>query len=275
MLGDKERVRRSARGVKAPISEIFRSVQGEGLRAGTACTFIRYAYCNLSCSWCDAAYTWKGRVKHDEMTIDEVARSVTTPNAVVTGGEPTIDPTFPYLVERLNSDGRHITVETNGTNRPDHLDQDGCVDLWSVSPKLGSSGQVVNLESLKVFKQYRHRVQWKFVIDGEDDLTEAMALVSELALDRDANLVFQPNGLCHNVVVEETMRSGTHVVATDRDLPRLLEPTDGLHRVSQPYLDRVRWLYELFLSSLIWEDYPNARVTTQAHKLAWGNKRGF
>ena len=39
------------------IKEIFYSIQGEGLYAGTAQHFIRFCDCNLNCSYCDT--NWK------------------------------------------------------------------------------------------------------------------------------------------------------------------------------------------------------------------------
>ena len=38
------------------ISEIFDSIDGEGIRAGELCTFIRVFGCNLRCSYCDSMY---------------------------------------------------------------------------------------------------------------------------------------------------------------------------------------------------------------------------
>src|SRR5690606_10255253 len=40
------------------VSEIFRSVQGEGRHVGVPSVFLRLARCNLSCRWCDTPYTW-------------------------------------------------------------------------------------------------------------------------------------------------------------------------------------------------------------------------
>src|SRR5882757_4450270 len=41
------------------INEIFGpTVQGEGAAGGRHCLFVRVADCNLTCGWCDTAYTW-------------------------------------------------------------------------------------------------------------------------------------------------------------------------------------------------------------------------
>ena len=41
------------------VSEIFGpTLQGEGPSSGRRAMFLRLAGCNLSCSWCDTAYTW-------------------------------------------------------------------------------------------------------------------------------------------------------------------------------------------------------------------------
>jgi len=38
------------------VSEIFNSIQGEGAKVGTPMTFIRFAGCNLRCSFCDTSH---------------------------------------------------------------------------------------------------------------------------------------------------------------------------------------------------------------------------
>lgn len=72
------------------IIEIFRSKQGEGPNAGKEAVFLRTAYCNLRCSWCDTKYSWFGGIN---MSINEVYSAIMrvggdVRHLVVTGGEP-------------------------------------------------------------------------------------------------------------------------------------------------------------------------------------------
>lgn len=80
------------------VSEIYRSVQGEGPRVGLATTFVRFGGCNLRCpGWpCDTPYAIEPKTHRNEwrkMSADEVSAetvSVTSPsgNVCLTGGEP-------------------------------------------------------------------------------------------------------------------------------------------------------------------------------------------
>ena len=103
------------------ITEIFKSIQGEGSRAGLPCIFVRLTGCNLRCTWCDTAYAFHGGTKQ---SIDEVmarvhelagkaeARKVSL--VEITGGEPLLQPETPELTRRLLADGFRVMVETSG-----------------------------------------------------------------------------------------------------------------------------------------------------------------
>lgn len=41
---------------KVQLSEIFTSIEGEGIFFGTKTMFIRMAGCHLKCYWCDTDY---------------------------------------------------------------------------------------------------------------------------------------------------------------------------------------------------------------------------
>ena len=57
------------------VTEIFKSIEGEGKRVGTTCAFVRLAGCNLRCSYCDTCYS-----QHDSdgklMDLDEIVAEV-------------------------------------------------------------------------------------------------------------------------------------------------------------------------------------------------------
>src|SRR5215471_17665810 len=75
------------------VSEIFYSIQGEGMLAGVPSVFVRLSGCNLRCSWCDTPYTsWnpEGEQRTLPQIVAQVEQHRTARHVVLTGGEPMI-----------------------------------------------------------------------------------------------------------------------------------------------------------------------------------------
>lgn len=102
------------------ITEIFKSIQGEGTRAGLPCIFVRLTGCNLRCLWCDTAYAFHGGTKHSLEEIIERVAALAGDGAgrvslvEITGGEPLLQPETPALAERLLAAGYTVMIETSG-----------------------------------------------------------------------------------------------------------------------------------------------------------------
>src|SRR6266851_5707491 len=108
------------------ITEIFKSVQGEGTRAGLPCVFVRLTGCNLRCTWCDTAYAFHGGKK---MSVEEVLERVdelagrhiggsdserAVPLVELTGGEPLLQEEIYPLAGKLLAAGYTVMIETSG-----------------------------------------------------------------------------------------------------------------------------------------------------------------
>src|SRR5688572_5963941 len=120
------------------ISEIFYSIQGEGILTGVPSAFIRTSGCNLRCRWCDTPYaSWEP--EGEELSVAEIiGRLEAWPSAthvVLTGGEPMVARGIRELAAALQERGLHITVETAGTVPPEGI----ACNLASLSPKLAHS----------------------------------------------------------------------------------------------------------------------------------------
>ena len=152
------------------ISEIYSSLQGEGLLTGTPSVFVRASGCNLRCWFCDTPYTsWEP--EGEDWSVEQIAAEVSRLGAVgwdkdsqnprahqthgnggpspacaglshptairhvvITGGEPMLFAELIPLTRQLRAAGLHITIETAGT-----LFLPVECDLMSISPKLASS----------------------------------------------------------------------------------------------------------------------------------------
>ena len=99
------------------VVEIFKSIDGEGIRVGYPVTFIRLAGCNLRCNYCDTKYSYENE-KFTEMTPQEIYNQVYKlggKRITLTGGEPLIHKDVKVLVDLLIQKGYEVNIETNGS----------------------------------------------------------------------------------------------------------------------------------------------------------------
>ena len=99
------------------VVEIFKSIDGEGIRVGYPVTFIRLAGCNLRCNYCDTKYSYENE-KFTEMTPQEIYIQVYKlggKRITLTGGEPLIHKDVKVLVDLLIQKGYEVNIETNGS----------------------------------------------------------------------------------------------------------------------------------------------------------------
>lgn len=178
------------------IAEIYQSLQGEGLLAGTPSVFVRTSGCNLRCHWCDTPFTsWQPT--GDSMDVDDIVAAVDClgrRHVVVTGGEPLLSGETLGLCRELRRRGHHVTIETAGTVLTAPPGVAPIADLMSISPKLASSGPPPDTPAGWAARHASARRrddvlealmsggpwQLKFVIDSPDDLDEAEGWISSL-----------------------------------------------------------------------------------------------
>jgi len=98
------------------ISEIFRSIQGEGRFQGIPATFIRLSGCTRNCSWCDTKYHKEGNYIPFKQIYGMINNNLSS-TLIFTGGEPLVqwknlkkflNKYFPYALKT------RIHLESNG-----------------------------------------------------------------------------------------------------------------------------------------------------------------
>lgn len=202
-----------AKGDSLPISEIFYSIQGEGVHAGWPSIFIRTYFCNLSCSWCDTKYTWLGQDKAREgyeyrliekRDLHELIMKYDCRHLVITGGEPMLHQRPLLFMLRELAGSYAIEIETNGTIKPlqELID---IVEFFNVSPKLSNSGMSgrVSSEALDAYKR-SGKAWFKFVLCEKDDIYEVEDFVRRYNLPRD-RVMLMPEGVDRDTII---IRSG-------------------------------------------------------------------
>ena len=225
------------------VCEIFKSIEGEGLRTGQAAVFVRLHGCNLRCSYCDSMYAVEGS-DFWFMNVGEILAAVETYRTetgvkcvTLTGGEPLIHADVENLLTALSEAGFEVNVETNGTV-PCKWRLPGL--FYTMDWKCKSSGMSDRMKMENLATLSKDDVL-KFVVGSVEDLQETESVVAQLSQ-----------------IVE---RSSQNSLSKPANMPHIfVSPVFG----KLPYEEIVNWM----LSSRVMTQ-NNARFQVQLHKIVW------
>jgi len=224
--------------INAPVSDIFISIQGEGVFVGEKQTFVRFYGCNLTCSFCDTKlYTWQ------DTGVDELRGRIRSLNGSdpakyisLTGGEPLLHAGFlKAAIPVMRDDGYKIYLETNGTL---YNELDKVIDLMDVVAmdiKLPSSCGLPDMWD-------DHK---KFIARAKDKFVFVKAVITDMTLDAD-------------------FVSAVDIVSgVNKDIPFIIQPASFAEDIIDVKWDRLKRLKDMAAGSL-----SDVRMVPQMHKLA-------
>ena len=192
---------------EAKISEIFPSLQGEGLYVGVPQLFVRFYGCNLSCAFCD---TKLGSYKVFTIgsLMDKISDEREPYHSIsLTGGEPLVQADFikDFLSKYKKFYNKPIYLETNGTLYQEISKVIDYIDIVAMDFKLPSSTKKASLwgehgKFLKIAKNKKTFI--KAVITSKTikrDILQMLEIVK--GIEKDIPIVLQP--VTHSVDSEK------------------------------------------------------------------------
>jgi organic radical activating enzyme len=230
------------------LSEMFCSVQGEGLFVGERQIFLRTAGCAATCSWCDTVYSkvqtprfvvhgengaparWRTNpVKLSEVLDDVVAcarENAPVTTVSITGGEPLEQPEFVAALARgLRDRGLRVYLETAGLHAEALRNLVEHVDVIAMDVKLPSATGVAHWDA--------HRDFLSVLRGGDfDPARGSRALFVKVIVDDKAS-------------VEEIERAAELVAALSPRVPFVLQPESGVLLAKDSPRERRRALLAL------------------------------
>lgn len=182
--------------MKAKITEIFKSIQGEGFYQGILQVFIRFFGCHISCSYCDTP-----ALNYQLLSVEEVLSRIELYNDYhslsLTGGEPLLQVDFlKELCPLLKKRKKIIYLETNGILYNNLTRIINYIDIIAMDIKLPSDCQRRNYfyehKKFLTFSQGKD-VFVKIVVSLNSNFLEFQEAVAILRDSGKIPLILQPN----------------------------------------------------------------------------------
>lgn len=171
------------------LTEIFFSLQGEGLTSGVPTVFIRLTGCPLRCRYCDTAYAFTGGEWHSYREVLDRVAGYPARHVCVTGGEPLAQRNCLGLLTALCEAGYEVSLETSGALDIGPVDRRVCRVVDIKTPGSGEANR--NLwENLALLNS---EDVVKFVICDRRDFDWALERLRIHDLDRICTVLFSPS----------------------------------------------------------------------------------
>ncbi len=186
--------------LKAPVSEIFASYQGEGIYTGQPQIFVRFVGCNLRCDYCDTPENQSLDENQKYFSIETIIARIkefsskrlsggegSIPKTVsLTGGEPLLYPNFlTKLLPEIKKLKLDVYLETNGTIPEAYEQVKKWVDVVSMDIKLPSASKTEYWQEHKEFlKAAKDKAFVKLVLTDktkDEEIGKAIKIISEIS----------------------------------------------------------------------------------------------
>lgn len=177
------------------VVEKFVSINGEGRLSGQLAIFIRFAGCNLDCSYCDTKWANEENVEYELMSKQEIyeyIKSTKVKNVTLTGGEPLLQNNIIELLNVLSTDDNlSVEIETNGSISLKEFINIKNPPRFTMDYKLPSS----NMENKMLVDNFKYLTKndtVKFVSGSKDDLEKARYIINQYDLIYQTNVYISP-----------------------------------------------------------------------------------
>lgn len=176
------------------VVEKFVSINGEGTHSGQLAVFIRFAGCNLNCSFCDTTWANEKDVLYEEMSTGQILEYVSAKNInniTLTGGEPLMQNNIEELIGALTYKQYYVEIETNGSVSLEKYKKITPQPSFTMDYKLPGSGMESKMdkENLKLLTK---NDTVKFVAGSKEDLERFSEVVNLYNLTDKCNVYLSP-----------------------------------------------------------------------------------
>jgi len=171
------------------LTEVYASVQGESTFTGVPLVLVRTARCNLRCTWCDSAFTFRGGERRPLADVLAEVAGFGLTHVLVTGGEPLLQPSVLPFMSALCDAGQTVLLETGGSLDISAVDArvHRIVDVKCPGSGEHERNHWANLARLGV------RDELKFVVADRADYEWARdVVIRERPTERGVTVLFSP-----------------------------------------------------------------------------------